>query len=80
MIRISMLAAAALLVCGTADVQACSGTAGKSAALANMSVAAAPTDLSAAKKKKPAARRTARKPASGGAGGGGAPADKPSSY
>ena len=82
MTRMFVLAAAALLVGGTANVQACSGAGGKSAALANVSVADAATDLSAAKKKrKPVARGTSR-PASGagGAGGGSAPADKPSNY
>jgi hypothetical protein len=75
-----LVAAVALLVGGTANVKACSGAVGKSAALANVKVADAATDFSAAarKKRKPAARASSRPAnAAGGAGGGGAPTDKP---
>jgi len=83
MIRISMLAAAALLVGATADVQACSGKAGQSTALANVSVADVATDLSSAtksKKKKAKPKAAAGTTGAGGSSTGKPPADKPSSY
>jgi hypothetical protein len=85
MIRMALIGAAFLLVCGAA-AQACPGLAGTPATLVSASATDVSIDLSAAKKRKPAARRAARRPASGagGAGGGGSPAgggmDKPSSY